>query len=182
MPRKGCAVARAGEFQPTKGGDHPTYAAVVPSSKAHGRANSRRTLPHWLDAVGIDAMLPSADPNDRAHNVRDGLSKLLLPAYRVSPQHKQTRLYPACQLNGAGLPPDSVLDRLHEIQVRFATQLGVALGLVSPRLAETAASFESGLGDIRLRDVLEQRTTQASTASERMLEAQASRLLNGGRG
>lgn len=104
-----------------------------------GGYNSRVYVnPDWerleRDARRPVRMVPTADPCDRAHGVRDA-DGYLVPAKRVGVMVRgrsigaaRPRLYPECQMRGGGgVAPDSSFDALYDAQRRLEGVPGIGI-------------------------------------------------------
>lgn len=184
------APQRAGRpWAPTKSGD----GGVIHARAGMGRRSAPSRLPlenerEVLVADAAAAMVPTADPFDRAHAVR-GVDGLLRPAaveldgrVLVAVRHARPRRYPRAQTvtrYGAGGRPvvlgaDSAFDDLYRRAEELARsgvgEFAEALGAI--RVGERCAGMPEGVGGRSRR-----RVHCRLTAEEARLEAEADRLL-----
>lgn len=180
MPRTGLGTSGRAVFTAPKAAKKKRY--------AHSGDNARVIL---TGAAYADTR-PTADIFDAAHEAYDGFGMLLPAAWtpvpgaspRPTPGLRATRRrYHPSQLvgpRGHEVAWDSAYDAWSTASGRLAAQ-GIRLdgGWDGGRMIERVLGrpVQRGRDDMRLRDILHQRTVQALTPEERRLERAASRLL-----
>lgn len=126
-----------------------------------------------LRRAAIDALVPTDDPNDRAHNVHDHtIDRKLLPARAVGLDRTQPRRYPPChiiegQVRGRviHIAIDSVFDATYQI-ARELAEAGIELGVVgAARQRDEAVAREDNLRSRTRRKTRQERTPEEKAAS-----------------
>ena len=177
-----------------RGGDGGV--AATPRGMTHDRDNGLQVIvgrdlevrpAHDPERVAFEQQLvPTSDPNDRAHLVRDGLGRLV-PARDVPGAQRarvRPRLYPRGQMvttETGAYSIDSACEWLGGKQAELARE-GIDLGLGrtgGPSHQEQALRTLDAKLESRLRDRLERRVVVQMTPAEAALERAASRMLGG---
>lgn len=182
-----------------KGGDGGTY--VKRKRGRFWKANSRVYLT-GLDITDaeplmrfLDALVETADPADRAHSKRrlivPGLppqaddSWTLVPLCELARRGLRLpgrlRRYHPSQLTSRGVAFDSMYDHVAQVTAFYRSQ-GIELGMRTMHAKHSRSEHDravalSGLNVNEARAMIQQRTDQEMTASERSLENQATELL-----
>lgn len=145
-------------FSPSKGGDGGVIPKVVvkfgSNPNISRNANSRRAMT-CVERDDWDTLVPTNDPYDRAHGVRDG-ANMLVPAGKtargvdkpVKALDAKPRLYPECYMTNAGFSFETAEEKLDERRRAmdgFAPREIVNIPTVKAHVERALAELESRL-------------------------------------
>lgn len=138
-----------------------------------------------LTCGGHAEAVPTRDPFDMAHGVRDGFGMLVPAAIRREGhivlnrlvRHARPRRYHPSQMTSSGVGVDSMFDAWWESVKRLAYAGVLTTAHADHARALEAAESSARSAGIRLRDILHQRTRQDLTPEETAAEREASRIL-----